>query len=217
MQKVNYQRRLDETLRRISERGETPRLLLHACCAPCSSYVLSYLCDYFSVTLYYDNPNISPYEEYRRRGDELKKLVSLLPVRHPVTLCEADWDPAPFFALAKGHEDEPEGGARCRACYELRLTRAAEQAVKCGADYFTTTLSVSPYKHADVLNELGGALAERCGVPYLFSDFKKRGGYQQSIALSNTYQLYRQNYCGCVYSAAARRRKDAQANGELPL
>ena len=212
MQKRNYQRQLDETLLALTKSGRVPKLLLHGCCAPCSSYVLAYLSDYFSITLFYDNPNIFPEAEYRKRADEVKRLLTVLPVRHAISYLEADYDPAPFLAIAKGYESEPEGGERCRACYALRLERAAKQAKTLGADYFTTTLSVSPYKHADVLNELGGRLAETYGVPYLFSDFKKKDGYKKSIALSYQYGLYRQDYCGCVYSAAARER---QRNGEL--
>lgn len=200
MQKVNYQLQLDETLKGLA--GKTPSLLLHACCAPCSSYVLEYLSEYFKITLFYYNPNISPDEEYQKRVAEVRRLISELPVKNPVTFREGKYDPERFFALARGMEQEPEGGARCMACYALRLEETALCAAAEKFDFFTTTLSISPYKNAEKLNEIGGALAKKYGVPYLFSDFKKKGGYQRSIELSRRYDLYRQNYCGCVFSAA---------------
>lgn len=199
MNRVNYQKMTDEILKNLG--GKTPRLLLHACCAPCSSYVLEYLSGYFSITLFYYNPNISPEAEYQKRVAEVKRLLAEMPAGHPVSLLLGDYDPGRFFTMATGHEADPEGGARCMKCYALRLEETAREAKAGGFDYFTTTLSISPYKNAQRLNQIGAAFAKRVGVPYLFSDFKKRGGYQRSIELSHRYHLYRQNYCGCVYSA----------------
>jgi predicted adenine nucleotide alpha hydrolase (AANH) superfamily ATPase len=200
MQKINYQLQLDETLKGLA--GKTPSLLLHACCAPCSSYVLEYLSEYFRITVFYYNPNISPKEEYEKRIAEVRRLISEQPVKNPVAFLEGAYDPERFLAMSQGLEQEPEGGARCMACYALRLEETAHRAAADGFDFFTTTLSISPYKNAEKLNEIGGNLARKVGVPYLFSDFKKRGGYQRSIELSRRYGLYRQNTCGCVFSVA---------------
>lgn len=200
MNKINYQRELDQTLAEITARGEVPTLLLHSCCAPCSSYVLSYLASYFHITLYYYNPNISPKEEYQKRVQEQMRLIRELPVRYPIRFEEGVYDPERFFEMAKGMEDIPEGGERCFHCYELRQREAAIAAAQGGYDYFTTTLSVSPHKNAQKLNEIGLRLQEEYGVRYLLSDFKKKGGYLESIRLSKEYDLYRQNFCGCVYS-----------------
>ena len=204
MVKVNYQKELDTLLAGLG--GETPSLFLHACCAPCSSYVLEYLSEYFKITLFYYNPNISPEEEYRKRIAEVRRLIAELPVKNEVRFQEGKYDPETFFALAKGHEAEPEGGERCALCYELRLREAAQLARAGGFDYFTTTLSISPYKNAQKLNEIGAALEREYGVSYLHSDFKKRNGYHRSIELSAQYHLYRQNYCGCVFSKAEAER-----------
>ena len=197
---VNYQRELDRKLERITAEGLTPTLLLHCCCAPCSSYVLEYLTKYFSITVFYYNPNISEKAEYEKRVNELKRLLEVQPAGHPVTFSEGAYDPERFYAAVKGLEDAPEGGERCFKCYRLRLAEAADAAKAGGFDYFTTTLSISPLKNAAKLNEIGGEEAERVGIPYLFSDFKKREGYKRSIVLSAEYGLYRQNYCGCVFS-----------------
>ncbi len=202
--KINYQKQLDTLIDGLG--GETPTLFLHACCAPCSSYVLEYLSNYFKITLFYYNPNIFPEEEYRRRTEEVQRLISELPVKNEVRFLEGKYDPETFFSLAKGHEAEQEGGARCMLCYELRLREAALAAKTGGFDYFTTTLSISPYKNAQKLNEIGAALEKEYSVKYLYSDFKKKNGYRRSVALSNEYSLYRQDYCGCVYSKAARER-----------
>ena len=207
MRKINYRNVLDETLRGLG--GRVPSLLLHACCAPCSSAVLEYLSAYFSITVFYYNPNISPEEEYRKRVAELRRLIAELPAKHPVSLLEGPYEPERFAALAEGHEGDPEGGDRCTACYTLRLRQTAGRAKEGGFDFFTTTLSVSPYKDAQRLNRIGAALARETGVPYLFSDFKKRNGYLRSIQLSHQYGLYRQNYCGCVFS----RQRDAASTG----
>lgn len=200
MNKINYQTELDRILQNLAERGETPTLLMHSCCAPCSSYCLSYLADYFHITIYYYNPNISPASEYQKRVKEQQRLIGELPVKHLVSFQEGRYDPERFFAMAEGLEQAPEGGERCFRCYEMRQREAAIAAKENGFDYFTTTLSVSPHKNAQKLNEIGLRLQEEYGVRYLVSDFKKRNGYLQSIALSQEYDLYRQNYCGCVYS-----------------
>ena len=214
IQKVNYQKILDKITDKIEKEcaeGENrPALFLHACCAPCSSYVLEYLSRYFSIVLFYYNPNISPQEEYEKRVAEVRRLLQEMPLAGPVTLTLGDYEPERFFDLAKGHEAEPEGGDRCTLCYRLRLTEAAQAAKDLACDYFTTTLSISPYKNAEKLNTIGAELAKEYGVPYLFSDFKKRNGYKRSIELSREYHLYRQNYCGCVYSRAAALALDAK-------
>lgn len=204
MNKVNYKLVLEKTLREIKESGSRPKLLLHACCAPCSSYVLEYLAEYFDITVFFYNPNIFPEQEYRHRVEELKRLVSEMCPQ--VNILEGRYDPQEFFDMAKGLENEPERGERCHKCYRLRLNEAAAAARKGNFDYFTTTLSISPLKDSAVLNAIGREISEKTGIPYLFSDFKKNGGYKRSIELSAQYCLYRQDYCGCVYSKAAKNR-----------
>lgn len=204
MNKVNYKLVLEKTLREIKESGSRPKLLLHACCAPCSSYVLEYLAEYFDITVFFYNPNIFPEQEYRHRVEELKRLVSEMCPQ--VNILEGRYDPQEFFDMAKGLENEPERGERCHKCYRLRLNEAAFAARKGNFDYFTTTLSISPLKDSAVLNAIGREISEKTGIPYLFSDFKKNGGYKRSIELSAQYCLYRQDYCGCVYSKAAKNR-----------
>ena len=207
----NYQLKLDKELERITAEGRVPRLLLHVCCAPCSSYVLEYLSRYFDITVCFYNPNISPKSEYDYRAQELTRLTREMPLPHPVLCRIADYDPAAFAAIAKGLENESEGGERCTACYRLRLTETAKIAASEGFDYFTTTLSISPLKDAVRLNTIGGELSQKYGVPYLYSDFKKREGYKRSIQLSAEHNLYRQDYCGCAFSKAeAARRKESK-------
>ena len=196
----NYQKELDAIIEENEKNGTVPTLLLHACCAPCSSYCLAYLAEHFRITLFYYNPNIDPPEEYAHRVREVQRLIAALPVKYPVAFLEGRFDPQEFYAAVKGLEAEPEGGARCVQCFRLRLTEAAKIAKDGGFDYFTTTLSISPLKNAAVLNEEGEKAGALFGVRYLPSDFKKRGGYQRSIALSREYDLYRQDYCGCVFS-----------------
>lgn len=207
--KVNYGRMLDDKLRELESSGEKPSLLLHACCAPCSSHTLTYIADRFRITLYFYNPNIAPEEEYSFRRDELKRLVREMGL--DIEVLEEAYDPAPFYELAKGLEDLPERGERCRRCIELRLRAAAAKAAELRCDYFTTTLTISPHKDCTFINECGGRISEETGVPYLFSDFKKHDGYKHSIELSRQYSLYRQNYCGCVFSRrkAQEREEDA--------
>ena len=202
MNKINYQLQLDAIIADNRKAGRVPTLLMHSCCAPCSSYCLQYLAEYFHITILYYNPNISPKEEYEKRVAEQKRLLRELPVRYEVSFLEGTYDPDRFFEMAKGLEDVPEGGERCFRCYEMRQREAAVYAKEGGFDYFTTTLSVSPHKNAQKLNEIGLALEQEYGVRYLVSDFKKKGGYLRSIELSREYDLYRQNYCGCVYSKA---------------
>lgn len=197
---INYQKLLDRTIEEIRLQNRTPSLLLHSCCAPCSSYVLEYLSEYFRITVFYFNPNITSREEYEKRIAEQKRLISLLPVKNPIDFIEGEYCPEDFFELAKGLESVPEGGERCFKCYRQRISRAADYAKEMGFDFFTTTLSVSPHKNAEKLNEIGREEGKRTGVPYLFSDFKKREGYKRSIALSAQYGLYRQSYCGCIFS-----------------
>ncbi|MBQ9061510.1 MAG: epoxyqueuosine reductase QueH [Eubacterium sp.] len=199
-QKVNYQRLLDKKIEEIRDRERIPALLLHACCAPCSSYVLEYLSAYFAITVLFYNPNIEPAEEYRARAEELKRLIREMPLRNEVKYVEGAYEPEKFHAAAAGYEDAPEGGARCARCFRLRLQEAAEYADRLGLDYFTTTLTISPLKNAQLLNRIGEQTAESHSAAFLPSDFKKRGGYQRSIELSKEYNLYRQNFCGCIYS-----------------
>ncbi|MCD7827161.1 MAG: epoxyqueuosine reductase QueH [Clostridiales bacterium] len=208
MQRINYQLLLDKTIEDILKSGERPSLLLHACCAPCSSYVLEYLSSVFNITLFYYNPNISPESEYEFRVREVQRLLDEMKLKNNVFFSEGVYEPDKFYEMAKGLELLPEGGERCFKCYRLRLSEAAEYAEKNGFDYFTTTLSISPYKNADKLNEIGSELAKEHGVKYLYSDFKKKNGYKRSIELSEKYSLYRQNYCGCVYSYETMKRKE---------
>lgn len=202
--KENYQKILDETIAGLEERGEVPKLLLHSCCAPCSSYVLEYLSNYFYITVLYYNPNIYPEDEYYHRAVEQKRFIKEFPTKYPVIFVEGNFEPERFYETVKGYENIREGGERCFRCYELRLREAAEYAKKLNCDYFTTTLSISPMKNAAKLNEIGGMLAEEYGIPYLYSDFKKRDGYKRSTIISAEYGMYRQDYCGCVFSKRER-------------
>ena len=197
MQKINYQRERDKL---VASLDSTPRLLLHSCCAPCSSYCLEYLSQYFEITVLYYDPNIYPEEEFKKRAEEVRRLISEMKFKNPVALVVDDYDPDEFFNAVKGLENAPEGGERCFICYRLRLERAARYASEHGFDYFCSTLSISPLKNAQKLNEIGAELSEIYKVPNLPNDFKKKGGYLRSIELSREYDLYRQNYCGCVYS-----------------
>lgn len=197
--KVNYQLKMEEIIKKIPA-GEKPKLLLQCCCAPCSSAVLEVVTQHFDVYLYNYNPNTYPPEEYEKRLAQFPPLLKGDGLENKVHILEAPYHPEEFFAAVEGLEDEPEGGKRCKVCYHIRLEGAAKKAKEIGADYFTTTLSVSPYKNAQALNEIGGALSKKYGVPYLYSDFKKKEGYKKSIVLSHEYGLYRQDYCGCKFS-----------------
>ena len=205
MNKVNYQRELDQIIDHLQKEEKVPKLLMHSCCAPCSSYCLSYLAEYFHITIYYYNPNITEQAEYQKRVKEQQRLLGELPVKYPIAFVEGAYEPEVFLAMAKGMEQLPEGGERCFACYELRQRKAAEYAKEHHFDYFTTTLSVSPHKNAAKLNEIGQRLAKEYGVEYLISDFKKKNGYKRSTELSKIYGLYRQDYCGCEFSQRQRK------------
>ena len=202
---INYQKKLDEL---INSLDCTPTLLLHSCCAPCSSYVLEYLSNYFKITIFYYNPNITNKDEYQKRVNEQKRLISELKVKNDIKFIEGNYEPERFLEISKGLEDLKEGGARCIKCYFLRLEETAKCAKEKGFDYFTTNLSVSPYKKADKLNEIGKKLSNLYGINYLFSDFKKKNGYKRSIELSHKYNLYRQDYCGCEFSKRERMIKN---------
>ena len=199
VQKVNYQKELEKLLKQLGEEQRVPSLLI-SCCAPCSSYVLEYLSEYFKITIFYYNPNIYPESEYTKRILEQQKLIRDMKFRYPVSFLAGKYDKEKFYEMAAGMEDLKEGGARCMKCYELRLTETARQAVAGEFDYFTTTLSISPMKNAQKLNEIGVRVGEEYGVKYLVSDFKKKNGYKRSIELSKEYGLYRQDYCGCEFS-----------------
>ena len=200
VQKVNYQKELEKLLKQLGEEQRVPSLMIHSCCAPCSSYVLEYLSEYFMITIFYYNPNIYPESEYTKRILEQQKLIRDMKFRYPVSFLAGKYDKEKFYEMAAGMEDLKEGGARCMKCYELRLTETARQAVAGEFDYFTTTLSISPMKNAQKLNEIGVRVGEEYGVKYLVSDFKKKNGYKRSIELSKEYGLYRQDYCGCEFS-----------------
>ncbi len=200
----NYSRELEKLISGLG--GRAPTLLLHACCAPCSSASLEYLSRYFSISLLYYNPNISPIGEYEKRLGELQRLVRELPVENPVSILPCEYRGEDFANMAAGLEGEPEGGMRCMACYRLRLEEAARAASEHGFEYFTTTLTISPLKNAGAINRIGEELSEKYGVKHLPSDLKKRDGYKRSIELSRIYGLYRQDYCGCIYSRLERER-----------
>lgn len=202
MNKINYQKELDKIIQQLEREDITPSLLLHSCCAPCSSYVLEYLSQYFSVTVFYYNPNISKKEEYEKRKAEQIRLIGEMKTNNKVSFLDCDYNPAEFFDCAKGYENCTEGGERCFRCYRLRLEKTAQTAKNQNFDYFCTTLSISPLKNAQKINEIGFDVESEQGVKWLPSDFKKREGYKRSIELSRQFDLYRQNYCGCVYSKA---------------
>ena len=195
--KTNYQLKLDDILANLDG---PKRLLLHSCCAPCSSYVIEYLSNYFYITVIYYNPNIEPKEEYEKRKNEEIKFIKEFKTKYPVDMIDADYDNSKYHEVIKGLEDEPEGGARCSKCFILRMEKAVSEAKNRGYDYFGTTLTVSPYKNSQLLNDIGAFLEKKYDIKYLYSDFKKREGYKRSIELSKEYNLYRQHYCGCIYS-----------------
>ena len=210
MQKVNYQKKLDRLIEQLVKKEEVPTLLLHSCCAPCSSYCLEYLSQYFKITVFYYNPNIFPKEEYEYRIQEQKRLIDNLPSKHPITFLAKEYEPERFYEIAKGYEQEPEGGERCMRCFRLRLEETAKLAKSMGMDYYTTTLSISPLKDAERLNAIGKELGIIYQLSYLESDFKKKNGYKRSVELSKEYELYRQDYCGCVYSKQEREQLAAK-------
>ena len=207
---INYRIEMEREIEALKCAGRRPLLALHSCCAPCSSAVLEQLNDAFQIAVFYYNPNISPEDEFRRRAEEQLRLVREMPLAEDIRAEIGAYDPERFYAAVRGHESDPEGGARCGICFELRLRETAKYARDIGAEYFTTTLSISPLKDASRLNTLGSAIAAEYGLKYLHSDFKKKDGYRRSCALSKEYDLYRQDFCGCVYSKleAEHRRKN---------
>ena len=211
----NYSKVLEKEIQKLDESGTRPRLLLHSCCAPCSSYVMEYLREHFCITVFYYNPNITASEEYDYRLEEEKRLIEAYnrqvetqdftgmnstPKAGKIEILEAPYDPENYLAAVKGYENCPEGGERCGICFEMRLRKTAEAALAGGYDFFTTTLTISPLKNAGMLNEIGERVGEQYGVKFLPSDFKKKNGYKRSIELSKCFDLYRQNFCGCAFS-----------------
>lgn len=205
--KMNYQIEMEREIKRLEAEGRRPRLVLHSCCAPCSSAVLEKLHQAFELIVFYYNPNISPEAEFRLRADEQKRLVEQMPISEDVRVEEGEYDPENFYRAVQGHEADPEGGVRCGICFEMRLRKTAEYARAVGAEYFTTTLSISPLKDAARLNAIGEGLAQEFGLRYLLSDFKKKDGYRRSCVLSGEYGLYRQDFCGCVFSKMESERR----------
>lgn len=222
----NYSKMLEKEIQRLDESGAKPRLLLHSCCAPCSSYVMEYLREHFRITVFYYNPNITAGEEYRYRLAEEKRLIEAYNRQvetqdfggmnstvnaERIEILEAPYDPTNYLEAVKGYEECPEGGDRCGICFEMRLRKTAEAALKGGYDCFTTTLTISPLKNAARLNEIGRKVGEEYGVQFLPSDFKKKNGYKRSIELSKKFDLYRQNFCGCAFSRKeAKEREEAR-------
>lgn len=205
--KVNYQKKLEELILKNEKENRVPTLLLHSCCAPCSSYCIEYLSQYFKITVFYYNPNIYPEDEYGKRVVEQQHFIERFCSKYPVSFLEGEYDKERFYEVTKGLEQEKEGRARCHLCYEMRLREAAKKALELKMDYFTTTLSISPLKNAQKLNEIGDRLAAEYGISYLNSDFKKKNGYKRSVELSEQFGMYRQYYCGCVFS---KRERDAE-------
>lgn len=210
MNRRNYQRELEQKIQEIEKNHRVPKLLLHSCCAPCSSYVIEYLSQYFSITVFYYNPNIYPDSEYEKRVEEQKRFIQEFEARYPVDFIPGDFEKECFYESVRGLEGTKEGGERCSRCFRLRLRKTAFMAKKIHADYFTTTLSISPLKNADKLNEIGEELSREIGVSYLSSDFKKRNGYKRSVELSAEFGMYRQDYCGCIFS---KQEREAQKEG----
>lgn len=200
MNKINYQKLLDKELEKIKNTNSVPTLLLQSCCAPCSSYVLEYLSDYFCITVFFYNPNIETEKEYLKRKDEQIRLIASLNTKHPIDFLDCDYNPEEFYSSVKGLENEKEGGKRCFTCYELRIQKTAEMAKINNLEYFCTTLTISPLKNSKKINEIGENLEKQYKIKFLKSDFKKKEGYKRSVELSKLYNLYRQNYCGCIFS-----------------
>ena len=200
MEKTNFDALMQKEIENIVKIDRVPKLMLHACCAPCSSSVLKRLSDIFDITVLFYNPNITESDEYHRRYAEIKRFIEEVPHKNKIDIFESEYDPNTYLDAVKGHESDLEGGERCFICFELRLRKTAKIASKLKYDYFTTTLSISPLKNSSKLNEIGNNLSEEFGIKYLFSDFKKRDGYKESIELSKQYNLYRQDYCGCIFS-----------------
>lgn len=213
LEKINYQKFLDRTIEEIKKEKKVPTLLLHSCCAPCSTYTIEYLSEYFKITILYYNPNIYPTDEYYKRVNEQIKFIKKFPTKHKVDIIVGEYDTKLFIDVikkVKNFDKMKEGNDRCTFCYNLRLEEAAIVAKKYKFDYFTTTLSVSPFKNEQIINKLGGYLQNRYKVSYLFSDFKKNNGYKRTIELSNEYDIYRQDFCGCIFSLKERDEKIMQ-------
>ena len=206
---INFQKEMDALIEKNQADGVVPRLFLHSCCAPCSSYVIEYLSDYFEITVFYYNPNLYPDREYARRSGEQKRFIDEIKTKYPVSYFDCDFIPNEFYNLVKGLEQEKEGGRRCEKCFELRLSKTAEKAKAEEFDYFATTLTISPLKNASLINQIGYEQSKRYGVKYLASDFKKKNGFKRSTELSRQYGLYIQDYCGCVFSKTERERQKA--------
>ena len=211
----NYYIEFEKQLKTLEKEGRKPKLLLQACCCPCSSHCLEVLSGHFDITVFFYNPNIDDHEEYVKRLNELYRFTEQAPFAQDVKVVDGDYEPELFYEMAKGREELPERGARCYDCYELRLRKTAEYALKNGYEYFSTTLSISPYKNSDWINEIGMKLERELGPVFLFSDFKKKNGYKRSIELSQEYGLYRQDYCGCKFSKRDHERKLSERNIEI--
>ena len=209
--KRNLQKELEKIIERAAASVEIPKLLLHACCAPYSSYCMEYLSEYFAITIYFYNPNIDNKEEYIKRVEEEKRLIAEMNFKNPVSFLEGEYEPENFHKLVRGHERDSEGGERCFMCYEMRLRKCADEAKNGGYDYFATTLTISPVKDAGKLCEIGEEVGREIGISYLPSDFKKKNGYKRSVELSQQYGLYRQDYCGCSFSKRSR-SNESKAN-----
>ncbi|MCD7797041.1 MAG: epoxyqueuosine reductase QueH [Clostridiales bacterium] len=207
MNKINYQKELDKIIEVNQREDFLPSLFLHCCCAPCTSYTIEYLSKYFKITVFYYNSNISPVKEYEKRKRELTRLISSMPLANKVDFYDCDYNGGDFENIARGYEHCPEGGERCFRCYELRLRKTVQTACDLGFDYFCTTLSISPLKNSQKINEIGFSLQDEYDIKWLPSDFKKREGYKRSIELSREYNLYRQNFCGCIYSIDNKKRE----------
>ena len=213
MEKINFDQKMMEIIEKVQKKEEVPTLLLHTCCAPCSSAVLLRLADYFQITVFYYNPNIEPYEEYVKRKEEQKRFLKEFQTKYPISFLDCDYEHEAFLRASKGLEKEREGGSRCFVCYRLRLEKTAQKALENGFTYFGTSLTVSPYKNAQKINEVGEDLALKYQVSFLYSDFKKHDGYKKSIEMSKQYRLYRQDYCGCSFSKEEREVSKQIKNG----
>ena len=206
MEKKNYDVIMNQIIEQNQKEGKVPTLLLHTCCAPCSSQTIARLSDFFHITVFYYNPNIEPYDEYLKRKEEQIRFLKEYQSKYPISFLDCDWENEEFKNISKGLEEEREGGVRCHKCYYLRLEKTALKAKENHFDYFTTSLTISPYKDSQVLNKIGEVLEKKYGINYLYSDFKKQNGYKKSIEFSKQYHLYRQDYCGCKFSKEEREK-----------
>ena len=210
MNKVNYNLEMENIIKKL-DKNNRKKLLLHSCCGPCSSGCLERLNEYFDITIFYYNPNLDTLEEFNRRSIEQEKLIKDMNLKNEIKLIIPEYNSLEYYNAIKGHEKSKEGGSRCEKCFELRLKESAKLAKEMNFDYFTTTLSISPYKNSTLLNTIGEEIGKEYSVNYLFSDFKKKNGYKRSIELSKKYNMYRQDYCGCIFSkneAEEKRREN---------